>query len=668
MSYQDMKEKIGVAAVQATKAVLCSAVLAFSAAVQAAEWIWIPREGENVYAEFRTDFDAADTNVLLRVSVAGEFAAKVNGKLVSFGQYRDYPEDKTYTEASVGRWVRVGANELVIQAFYSGNRFSSHVDGRSGLWAEVVSGNKTLASSSTNWLARPTVQYGMGERSVCFGSFDWTFGYDATVPSAPFAPAVTASPRQRPRERPVQAGRIGQEVKGRLVSEGADYALFDLGRIACGFLRFSLTAPSGTRILVKNREYLRNGRVPNGGPQPGDEFVAAGGCSDFTHLLRRVGARYLEFRFPAGSTKVEAVSLEEIEHDGFGTPELAVGDPFWQKLYEMSARTLRNCWQERLVSNVWREQAAYPYDSRFALLWMYSIWPEKAAVAAAQLDIFGADVKSNGYVKAVGPTAKEIWIPIYTFAWMSAVAEQVEYSGSRALFDKYALLIADMTEKILSHTKEGLFLPPDGAQRWDYLEPDEEPAIGKDISPPNAFYNLYLREALLKLAPLYRLRGEAARADRFDRLAADIGERCVARFWDASRGLFCDRIDANGVKLKHLLHVNALFLAQGLVPPEHQSALIDRLVSDELPVRSFSVLKFLVEGVAKYGSSAQDKTLDARLRRIYAPQAERGDTCWESPLGRDYAGGTGSLCQSWGAFPAWYAKCLSCSLKKKQRR
>ena len=142
----------------------------------------------------------------------------------------------------------------------------------------------------------------------------------------------------------------------------------------------------------------------------------------------------------------------------------------------------------------------------------------------------------------------------------------------------------------------------------------------------------------------------------------------MARFWDASRGLFCDRIDANGVKSKYLLHVNALFLEQGLVPSAERAAVIDRLVSDELPVRSFPVLKYLVEGVARRGTSAQYKALDARLRRIFKPQATAGDTCWESPMGSEYAGGHGSLCQSWGAFPAWYAKCLSESVKLKKKK
>ena len=69
---------------------------------EAAKWIWIDEPSaatNNVYAAFKTDFpQGADA---VRIAVSGTYVAKIDGEVVAFGQYTDFPWRKTYTEMAI---------------------------------------------------------------------------------------------------------------------------------------------------------------------------------------------------------------------------------------------------------------------------------------------------------------------------------------------------------------------------------------------------------------------------------------------------------------------------------------------------------------------------------------------------------------------------------------
>lgn len=637
--------------------------MTIAAAFLSALWVWSPEPlpERNSYMVFRRSFAGDGRPVTLRVAAGGEFAAELNGSVVSFGTYRDYPEHPAYNETVVP--TVKGTNELSIGVFHSGNGFGGHSDGTPGLWAEVLDadGVTMTETGAAGWQCCPLANYTFGTLPLAFGTLGWTYEYDARRPAAAWCAPVAAASRNVPVKRPVAAPRLGVPLPAREIYREDGAIGFDLGTIACGWLSFRVQAPTGTRIRILNREVLDEGRVRTfGNVQPGDVYVADGKASSFCHRFRFYGCRYFSFEFPKGTPDVHVTDVKLIPavYDGFETPAFDCDDPFFNQLHCACVKTLRLCWMGRHVSNVWREQAWYPYDVRFEALYGYTLWGAYAD-SAANLEQIGRGVLANGFAPCVGPAVKEdekrIWIPMYTFAWMTAVAENCFYSGDDWLFVRFAGQIKGMLEKALAIERDGLYLPPDGMMRWDYCDPALEDWVGTPNDPPNAFYNLYAREALLALEPLYRAKGETAYADRLVRLAAQIGERAVAYYWDASRGLFADRVDVEGRKQRFHSHVQYLFLAQGLVPPSERVAFIDRLLTFDLPFGSFASLTFLCKGILAYGSDAQLEVFHAYVKRLYAPMIEGGyDTVWESPLGPDYAGRNGCVCQGWAAFPAWY--------------
>lgn len=664
------------------------------------KWIWTDEKlpERNSYVEFDRTFSTDGRAVTLRVAAAGEFSVKLNSEIVSFGTYRDFPDHPTYNEITVR--TKVGENSLRIGVFHSGNGFGSHADGLPGLWVEMkdFEGQTIVATGEKGWFCRPIVNYTFGELPVCMGTLDFTYEYDARKSAAEWREPVDAAPHAVPQKRPVAAPHYGKPIEGKTIYREAGALGFDFGTLACGHLSFCVKAPAGTVIRIKNREYLTDGRVKTGGGvHPGDLYIADGTDSVFRHDFRYYGCRYLAFEWAAdvGNVEISDVKLIPAVYDGFETPPFECDDDILNKAFAASVKTLRLCWMGRHVSNIWREQAWYPYDGRFEALYDYTLWGMYDETAA-NLEQMGRGVMENGFMPPVGPAVKpagkRIWIPYYTFAWMSAVAEHYLYSGNDRIFCQFAAQMKATLDTVFSFTKEGLYLPPEGPMRWDYLDPALEDWVGTPNDPPNAFYNLYLREALMLLAPLYRslrataspgARGregkcpdaqrpkgpdalacskqmsglvqESAFADKLDRIAKEIGERCVARYWDEERGLFADRIDMQGKKIRFHSHIQYLFLVQGLVPQEKRSAFIDRLLKFDLSFGSFASLRFLCEGILKYGTDVQLERFHAYVKKLYAPMFEDGgDTIWESPEGRCYAGGNGCLCQGWSSFPAWY--------------
>lgn len=637
--------------------------LAIGSVPPAAVWIWSdePLPERNTYVEFEREFRGNGRPVTLRVAAGGEFYAELNGTLATFGTYRDYPSRPAYNEVTVPS--QTGLNRLSVGVFHSGDGFSSHADGLPGLWTEVLDadGRKIAATGEDGWRCRPMSNYAFGNLPKTFVSLDWTFSYDAGKALREWREPVAAAPHATPVKRPVAAPHLGEPIAAKEIHRAPGMIAFDLGTIACGWPTFRVRAPKGTRIRVLNRETLVNGCVRSvAGVQPGDIYVADGRESVFVHRYRCFGCRYLAFEYPkdAQDVSVSDVKLLPVVYDGFETPPFDCDDAFFNRLHAACAKTLRLCWMGRHVSNVWREQAWYPYDLRFVALYDYTLWGMYGE-SAANIEQVGRGILPNGFAPCVGPAIKDpekcVWIPMYTFAWMSALAENCFYSGDDRLFLRFSGQIRTMLVAALAIERDGLYLPPDGMMRWDYCDPALEKWVGNSSDPPNAFYNLYAREALLELAPLYRRHGEAAYADRLERLAEKIGERCVMRYWDAGHGYFADRIGKDGQKTCFHSHVQYLFLAQGLVPPAERRSFIDRLLTFELPFGSFASLTFLCRGILAYGTDAQLECFHAHVKKLYRPMLDGGyDTIWEAPQGPNYSGGIGCVCQGWAAFPAWY--------------
>ena len=105
-----------------------------------AEWIWWTNEPQlDEYAEFLDVFTAKKSDgAMMQISVAGDYNVYLNGTLVAFGQYADYPTKKVYDEVDLSAYIKDGENDLRIVAWYMGESFSTNYSGGAGLAYELT--------------------------------------------------------------------------------------------------------------------------------------------------------------------------------------------------------------------------------------------------------------------------------------------------------------------------------------------------------------------------------------------------------------------------------------------------------------------------------------------------------------------------------------------------
>ena len=655
-----------------------------------AEWIWLPEAEKlppvNVYALFRTRF-AGGAATRLRVAVAGNYAAYVNGRLAAFGQYTDFPWRKTFSEADISSFCS-GDDELLLSVHFSGNAFTSHYDGEPGVIVEVVREDGTvLAASSPSWEAAPDLRFNFGEHSRLSASLNYTFSFDGTRPPAPWTPAAVLSGRSRdlsprpvspPRDAGLRAGRLlrsgslrrddaslpdGPRFSSDILdasSPNGVFALFDLGRETAGLLQLETEAPAGTVFEISHGEYILDGRLPACivGTKPSatavDRYVTPGGPQLFLHPLRRFAGRFLEIHAlgDTAAIKILSAGLRSVEHPGMETPPFSCSDTFFETAHKISAETLRLCLHEKYENCPWREQSICAYDARNQMLFGYPIWGNYRS-AEAMIRLFADAQRGNGFLRAAAPSATKLWIPMFTFAWLSSIHEFVLHSGDLSLWDDLSPLVEEMLGKILAHRCGDLYAPPDDEGVWNYCESSN---LEYCANPPNAFYNLYLSEALLKIATLFAWQGKEEKAAPLRVIADKIGQIAAERFFDPEVGGYFDSYNPErGVKEFHYGHIQSLFLSQGLVPPERIPSVIDGIREGRFRLPSLAALPYLIEGLFEHGTDADRDWLHAKLREIYGRMAATGDTTWwEDAKGREYAGGRGSLCHGWSAAPAFY--------------
>ncbi len=438
------------------------------------------------------------------------------------------------------------------------------------------------------------------------------------------------------------------------------YAIFDLGRESAGLLQLETDAPAGTVFEISHGEYLADGRIPACivGTAPAitavDRYVSPGGRQTFVHRLRRFGGRFLEIHAlgdPA-SAKILAAGLRLVELGGMETPPFTCSDTFFEKAHEISAETLRLCLHEKYENCPWREQSICVYDARNQQLFGYPLWGNYGR-AAAMIRLFAEAQRGNGFLRAAAPSATKLWIPMFTFTWLSSIHEYVLHSGDALLFDELADLIEEMLGKILANRCGVLYAPPADDGLWNYCESTN---LEYCANPPNAFYNLYLREALLKIAMLFHWRGDDGKAARYRAVAESIGIAAEARFYDPAVGGYFDSYNPEkGINEFPYGHIQALFLAHGLVPPDRVKSVIGGIRKGRFRLPSLAALPYLIKGVFDHGGDDDRDWLHATLKELYGRIVATDDsTWWEDAHGRDYANGRGSLCHGWSAAPAFY--------------
>ena len=672
------------------------------------QWIWCADAAPvNAYVLFRQRFTAPLGKARLLISADAQYAAFLNGILIGEGQYADYPAWKAYDELPCA--LSAGENTLEITVWCPVTDSSVYRAGRPGLLFELTDeAGQVLAASGEQTQCAPHPNYRSGPIENITPQLGYTFSYDARAAAPEWRPAAVVEGSRALHPRPVaklerlpikrgelytqgvffdgpgatfaekmqfapMAYRRLKDVTGlrtrpafpsemgvRFAAPEGDgiYALIDLMEEDAGFLSLDIELEQEAEILIGWGEHTHDLRLRTAvGPRNfAARYVGRAGRNRFTHLLRRVGLRYVALFVRAHAFTLRYAGILPTAYPVSDAPRFHVADRLHQRIYDVSVRTLIACMHEHYEDCPWREQALYTMDSRNQMLCGYYALGEYA-MPRASLRLMALGLRQDGLLELCAPARVPVTIPSFTVMFLVQLQEYHLFSGDADFARALLPTARAIAEKLVARIDESGLVPAwEGEQYWNFYEwmpgldghTDRKTAPGtpRYDAPMNAFAALALR----RLAQLEdALGGDGARwAD----WAACIARAAHQRFFDADRGYYRSYAAADEAWGDDEL-TQALMVCADICPDERLDGVLAALSGGRLTAitLSYSIFQFdaLMKRPERYARWVFDRIARDWGRMLY----EGATTFWETQAGSRDFDDAGSLCHGWSAVPVY---------------
>ena len=657
--------------------------------------VWLSGGGEDdEYADFFPDveFDPA-ARYTLRIAADTDYNVFLDGKLIGFGQYSDYPGRLVYDEYS---FSANAGSVLVVRAWHSGVNSLTHVMHRPyAVFALFRDGVPVPGGcSSERTLSAPSPGYVPHRKTIITSQTGAGFTLDLSRPADErTASAVTDTVFSAVVPRPNRRLQALPEVEGKLVKSGryrpaggknaaermknaafgegeGYYYIYDLGRETVGFPVVGIDAPQAGTLACGWGEHLTDGRCRTsiGGRAFAFECAFPAGKSRFSPCLRRLGCRYLQI---FTETELREVSLSFIPVIYPVEEKETALEGQRRVIYDTAVHTLRCCMHEHYEDCPWREQALYTLDSRNQMLAGYAAFEDgNREMVRASLDLISRGVRKDGILSLCFPGGLDFPIPFYTLAYFIQFREYLDFSGDVAFAaEKYPVLTSLMNSVLSRMIADGRYRNlcpryPDSAGYWNFYEwspsmSGSKYAYDESDPPCEAPFNAALVLALRSLSEIASAIGDSDKAEEYLCVSKSV-QNAVRRVFRREDGLFSSFTDRKDAPVSVL--TQALCLLCGAADGLDRSAAL-RLIEDNggggsipatLSMACFRYDAMLLENAGKYSGS-----IISEIDSDCSAMLSRGSTTfWETIRGEEDFSGAGSLCHGWSAMAAYYYRRL----------
>lgn len=431
--------------------------------------------------------------------------------------------------------------------------------------------------------------------------------------------------------------------------------VIDFGREYSGYVEFDVEAAEGTVLDFYGFEYMRDGWRHNTYQLDNTmRYICREGRQHYSSPVRR-GFRYLAVavRNAARPPRLHRVSLLQSNYPIAQVGRFHSSDPMLNDIWEISRHTTRLCMEDTFVDCPAYEQVFWVGDARNEALINYYLFGGSEIVKRCLRLVPGSRFQSDLYVDQV-PSGWNSIIPNWTFFWITACAEYVQYTGD-----------ADFAAEIYPHVRATLNayrqrLDEYGLlnmKGWNFLDwaPVDQPNDGTV-----AHQNMFLAKALVTGAILADYTDQAA-GEELRSQAALLKAAINRRLWSEEKQAYMDCIHADGTfsDVFSMQTQVAAYLAG--VPAGEKLQRVEDMIQSPPPefvqIGSPFMSFFFHEALAKLN---RFDLLFADLRSRYSEMVEQeATTCWETypkpveerehPLAL-----TRSHCHAWSAGPGYF--------------
>jgi len=455
----------------------------------------------------------------------------------------------------------------------------------------------------------------------------------------------------------------GESTVVKPVRQGDVELVYDLGQQNCGYWEIDLVAAAGTIVDVYAIEFVS----PDGTLQHtwmnrnGLRYVCAEGVNRFTSLKRRSG-RYLfiTLRNQTKPVTLRNVRVTESTYPVSNTGHFACSDPSLDRIWEISARTLKLCMEDSFTDCPLYEQTLWVGDARNEALFAYTAFGAND-LAQRCITIAGQSLERYPIVGCQVPSTWDCLLPAWSFLWGIMVWDNYFYSGdTRFLRKAWPLVKRNLKGAEELTNEQGLFSGPFW-NMFDWTGVDD----GHRVVLHNTMFAVGAVNAAIKCAKVLNDGKTAAWLNAF-RARMVTGLNAL---WDGQKQAYPDSVHEDGVPSpRTCMHTSFLALLYDIVEKDHAAAAVKNTIdppSDMIKVGSPFAILYLYEALDKAGLP------DEIIRSIYTnylPMIRAGaTTVWET-----FPGGTGappgfptrSHCHAWSAAPLHFLNAIVVGIRQ----
>jgi hypothetical protein len=417
---------------------------------------------------------------------------------------------------------------------------------------------------------------------------------------------------------------------------------YDFGEQNCGYYQFDITADDGVCVDIAGVEHVFENCRPQdtGYYRNSMRYITKKGVNRFVSLKRRSG-RYLfiTLRNQASAVKIRHIGLIESTYPVNYVGRFNCSDSRLDKIWEISARTLKLCMEDTFTDCPLYEQTFWVGDARNEALFAYSAFGATDIVRNG-LTLAAQSLEHYPMVGSQVPTNWKSILPAWGFLWGIAVWDYYFYSGDRAFLEAIYPAVLQNIEGAGKLLDEHGLLSGNYWNMFDWTGADQE----HETVTHNTMFFIGAINAALKCADVL---GEETAA--LKKLRSKL-KRNVNALWDGKKKAYPDSIHADGtISPSTCQHTSFLSILYDIVERENHAAALNNVLNKPegmVGIGSPFALLYLYEMMDKEG--LQDKIIESIYHDFEQMLREGATTVWE------HLRNTRSHCHAWSSSPIYF--------------
>ncbi|WP_214628058.1 alpha-L-rhamnosidase C-terminal domain-containing protein [Paenibacillus agaridevorans] len=454
----------------------------------------------------------------------------------------------------------------------------------------------------------------------------------------------------------------GKEVN--IPAGGHEWAELDVGELTTARLKLLMTGSQNSKIKMTYAESYVAEFDNSGNLYKGIRDDAKGWLQgEFDRYLLREGTQFYEpfsyrtFRFLRLDIEAtdQSLTIKRLQLTETGYPleikgSWKSGHSKWQKLWDISVRTLQRCMHDTYIDSPYYERMQYSMDTMLQMLFTYRLSTDDRLARKAILD-FHSSVMPNGMMACNWPAKFKQVIPGFSIYWIIMLRDHYEYFGDLELVSKYLPTVERVLNYFIAKIDSRTELISDIGY-WQFVDWVEEwtDSFGSPLQENesiNVIYNLMVVYGLRTAAQLNRYANREDVAAEFETRAVLLSRAINSSAWSPVEGMYKDT--PNREDFSQHAQVWAV-LGDVLVGDAAKSAMLKSLNEKKVAKCSYSMSFFLFRALEKVGLYSHTNSLWDNWIQLL----DKNVTTWpEDPVTQR------SDCHAWGAIPIYeFSACI----------